>query len=769
MEVAYLAAPKGRKVNLCFVNTTDLIGGAERCSFDLHRALRARGHKSSLIVGRRLSDDPDVHPLQYASIESKAWTVLRNGLGLTETLLLTPFRAIRRHEFRSADVVNIHNMHGCYWNFWTVPVLARSKPVVLTLHDEFLLTGDCVYTYDCDRWMRSCGSCPQLANEIRPVLGGHDLTRVNLSLKRAAMTVSRADHVQIVTPSQWLADRAAKTVLRRFPITVIPNGVDLSVFRPNDRRKSRAILGLPQDQFCFLFFAANLHDPRKGAERLATTVQQFGLPAGSLLVLVGNGSDELRRRLPGVSVMSVGYVAESEKIADLLSAVDCMLLLSEADNLPYTAIEAAACGCPVIAIDVGGIPEEVTDNGNGRLLKRKSSPQDLAAVMQEFVSMDAGQRAKMGQIGRERAEWRFSISTFAGNYEKLFQSLADQQRSRETKGGPSVPNRDRFEEEIVQYAAQPENQESFARLLKRILPAYTQWTWGKDSIYRRHFNSWQSSGFNLAPNHYYCPMPDTRQLSAGDLNRTFSMRGVEMREGAQLELLADFAQFRPEYERFSETSTNPQGFHYRNGVFESCDAEVLHCMIRRHKPARVIEIGSGYTTLITAAACEANRKRDGVPCEFTAIEPYPNDLFRSDIPGLSQILRSRVQEVDPELFRTLKGNDILFIDSSHVLKTGSDVELLYLEILPALNPGVIIHVHDIFLPGSYPVEWIREEHVFWNEQQLLHGFLLFNNAFQVMWAGSYLHRRHPDELSRVFPAYSPANCLPGSFWMRRNS
>ncbi len=411
-------------MNICFVNTTDLIGGAERCSFDLHRGLRSIGHKTSLVVGRRLSEDPDVHPCHYPMWDAKARTAL-HLLGLTDTMLVTPLRVIRRSMFRDADVVNIHNMHGCFWNFWTVPVLTRTKPVVLTLHDEWLYTGDCVYTYDCDRWQRSCGSCPQMSNEFRPDLGGQDLTRLNLHLKRAAMNVSRPERVQLVSPSHWLARQVAKTSLRDFPISVIPNGVDLNSFRPRDRRQAKAAFNVPTDRFCFLFLAANLTDPRKGVGRLTKTLHEFGLPQNSVLLLAGNGSAELARTLSNPGVISVGYLDGVERVADCYAAADCMLLLSEADNLPYSAIEAAASGCPVIALAAGGIPEVVVDGVTGAILKQSSAPDGLNAAMSDFVRMSPEEWNQISHNAREHAGAHFSDRSFVRGYESLFSGIVE--------------------------------------------------------------------------------------------------------------------------------------------------------------------------------------------------------------------------------------------------------------------------------------------------------------------------------------------------------
>ena len=321
---------------------------------------------------------------------------------------------------------------------------------------------------------------------------------------------------------------------------------------------------------------------------------------------------------------------------------------------------------------------------------------------------------------------------------------------------------------LAAYALNAAHEDRFAALLERVLSRYIYWTWGQDGPYRRHFSRWQAAGFNLAPNHYYSPIPDAGRLPPDFFRRESRLAGLDLREARQLELLAEFEKYQPEYLPFSRPPAAPHEFSLGNGCLESCDAEVLHCMIRRLQPRRIIEAGAGYSTLLTAAACEANRLAGGPACEFTAIEPFPNHLFAQPIPGLTRLLTLPLEEADPALFASLGENDILFIDSSHVLKAGSDVERLYLEIIPALRPGVVVHVHDIFLPRPYPEHWMREEHIFWNEQQLLQAFLSFNREFEVEWASAYMHLRHRARLEAAFPALTP-DSFPGSFWFRRRT
>jgi predicted O-methyltransferase YrrM len=281
----------------------------------------------------------------------------------------------------------------------------------------------------------------------------------------------------------------------------------------------------------------------------------------------------------------------------------------------------------------------------------------------------------------------------------------------------------------------------------------------------RTFLFWQRFGIHVRLNHFYEPIPDTRRFR--DLwSKPSQMVGVHIDADCQLELLSRFATLKSEYDALPRQRTQvAHQYFVENGAFESVDGEVLYCMIRDFKPKRVVEIGSGSSSLLAAQAIRANG--DAHPCDLTCIEPYPNELLQKGFPGLTQLLRTEVQDVPLETFATLEANDILFIDSSHVLKTGGDVQYEYLEILPRLNKGVLVHVHDIFLPAEYPKRWLTEGHRFWTEQYLLQAFLAFNDRFEIIWAGSYMHLYHPDALERAFGSYRRERTWPGSFWMRR--
>jgi predicted O-methyltransferase YrrM len=286
------------------------------------------------------------------------------------------------------------------------------------------------------------------------------------------------------------------------------------------------------------------------------------------------------------------------------------------------------------------------------------------------------------------------------------------------------------------------------------------------------FEVWEQHGWHLTPNHFYSVIPDTRVLPDSLWTTESELSGIDMRDEAQLAFLTDaVGRFGTELNALPrrKEDAGPGQYFVDNGAFESVDAEALHSMVRMHKPGRIVEIGSGWSTLVSMAALDLN-KAEGSPGTLTAIEPYPHAFVKDAITAHADatLVDEQVQGVPMDTFSSLGENDILFIDSSHVLKIGSDVQYEFLEVLPRLRPGVLVHVHDIFLPGEYPKDWVYgEEHRFWNEQYLLQAFLTDNAHVEVVWASNWMHRRHPDELEKALDSYDRNTRFPGSFWFRR--
>jgi len=283
---------------------------------------------------------------------------------------------------------------------------------------------------------------------------------------------------------------------------------------------------------------------------------------------------------------------------------------------------------------------------------------------------------------------------------------------------------------------------------------------------KKTFPVWERLGIHVTPNHFYEPIPDTRRLSDNLWTSPSALVGLQMNEEGQRRLLEAFSSnSRSEYEDFPKDSTPvPYRYYVNNCGFGGMDGELLYCIIRHFRPRKIIEIGSGNSTYLSAQAILKNvEDKNGYECELTAIEPYPNPVLKKGFPGLTRLVQKRIQDVPFSEFEKLGENDILFIDSSHVLKIGSDVQYEYLEILPRLRKGVLVHSHDIFLPSEYRKDWVLKNHIFWTEQYLLQAFMAFNDSFEVVLAASYIHVMHPEWLESAF-----GSCSRGcSFWMRR--
>ena len=288
-------------------------------------------------------------------------------------------------------------------------------------------------------------------------------------------------------------------------------------------------------------------------------------------------------------------------------------------------------------------------------------------------------------------------------------------------------------------------------------------------LYNHLFRVWEKMGFHVTPVHYYMPIPDTSSLEDVLWQNQSALTGIEINEKVQKELLANFNVFKGEYEHLPKMrTTNPTQYFIYNNSFDSVDGEILYCMIRYFKPKKIIEIGSGFSTILSAQAIQKNKMDNADDdCELEAIDPYPNEIIKTGFPGFSKLTSLRVQDIPLSSFEVLEENDILFIDSSHVIKIGSDVQYLYLEVLPRLKSGVIIHIHDIFLPAEYPKNLVLKEHIFWNEQYLLQAFLIFNDHFKILWSGSFMHLKNPDLLEAAFNSYNRDVQWPGSFWMQK--
>jgi hypothetical protein len=280
--------------------------------------------------------------------------------------------------------------------------------------------------------------------------------------------------------------------------------------------------------------------------------------------------------------------------------------------------------------------------------------------------------------------------------------------------------------------------------------------------YPKWLRLWERRGIHVTPVHFYAPIPDSQSLKENLWERSPRLAGVAMNPAMQLHLLREvFPVFKAEYQQIPiDPTLTGDGFYLKNGRFEGIDAMLAYCIIRHFQPRQIIEVGGGYSTLLLAQAARENGSTS-----LLTVEPYPEDFLIESVRGLSSVIQKKIEDLDLSYFTRLEAGDCLFIDSSHVVRIGGDVNFLFLEVLPRLQPGVVIHVHDIFLPFEYPRDWVIEQRRFWTEQYLLQAFLAFNSDFEVLISSGYLSANHLEELKAIFPLCGPWR--GGSFWMRR--
>lgn len=280
-------------------------------------------------------------------------------------------------------------------------------------------------------------------------------------------------------------------------------------------------------------------------------------------------------------------------------------------------------------------------------------------------------------------------------------------------------------------------------------------------------------GYLPLPVHFYSPIPDIKDLEKRKIwDKKSHLAGIEFNQKGQLELLRILGKkYGQECNWPLHQTSNPAEFYTDNNGYGYGCAAALYSIIREYQPGKIIEIGSGLSSTVINQAINVNQKKHSKKTDYTIIDPYPAGFIDKKYMKIKKFYHKRVELTDPEFFDQLSKNDILFIDSSHTSKIGSDVNFLYLEVLPRLKPGVIVHVHDINLPYEYQKVYATSEtfRQFWTEQYLLQAFLCGNKNYEILLGMWYLMTDHSADFRKVFPFYDPRvhKYISSSFWMRK--
>jgi glycosyltransferase involved in cell wall biosynthesis len=417
-------------VKIVHVNTYDIVGGAARAVHRLHTGLRRLNQDSTLLVAQRFGNDPRVAEVvrtnrmavRLARFARKQ-VMQRSAARYAKS---RPVGAAYFSDDRSAlasdlieqlpacDVLNLHWVAGFvdFQSFFRVA--AQRRALVWTLHDANPFTGGCHYYGRCDRFLRGCGACPALGSG-----NGHDLSHAIWGRKKRAYSFLRETELHIVTPSRWLAGEVQKsTLLGKFPVSVIPNGLDTDVFRPRDQISARDMLGIPRDSKVVLFSADVLGEHRKGFAILVEALAALPPDKRILLVCIGRGAPPLSLQLPHVYL---GFIDNDQILSWVYSAADLYVTPTLDDNLPNTVIEATSCGTPVVGFDTGGVPDVVRNGVSGFVV-----PKGEAGALREAVLrvVDApALRTKLSENCRRISIEDYDLVVQARRYLDLYESI----------------------------------------------------------------------------------------------------------------------------------------------------------------------------------------------------------------------------------------------------------------------------------------------------------------------------------------------------------
>ena len=412
-------------LSILHFSTADNIGGSGRSAYRIHTGLRDLGQQSRMLVGQKVTSDYDVetvHGSIVGKINNYAADAVTTRLGL-QYLFLPSSRRIRRHRWvAEADVIQIYNTHGGYFSHRLLPSLSRMRPIVWRLSDMWPMTGHCAYPGDCDRWKTGCGKCPDL--------GGYpplpiDTTALLWKIKNRLYARS---NITLVAPSSWIEDMVRQSpLLQRFDVRRIPNGLDLSVFRPTERSIARDILDLDPRRKVILFSAHGVDDnPRKGSSDLIEALKRLPSSRDHMLLLCGEGGEQWHRKVD-MPVKVLGYIADDRMMALIYSSADVIVLPSIVENLPNSVLEAMACGVPAVAYDTGGMKDAVRHMDTG-YLARHADIVDFVRGISQLLNDDR-LRERMGERAQRLVTKEFEKMRTAQSFLDLYQEKCGLKRN----------------------------------------------------------------------------------------------------------------------------------------------------------------------------------------------------------------------------------------------------------------------------------------------------------------------------------------------------
>jgi glycosyltransferase involved in cell wall biosynthesis len=405
---------KKRNLSIVHINTHDIAGGAAKVAWRLAEAQRNARHNAKMLVGSKMSGSEYSFSFPVEADPALQAQCLREGQLFYE--FQGSHKLINNHIIQSADILNLHNLHGGYFNPFSISALSHFKPIVWTLHDMQSFTGHCAHSFDSEGWVTGCDNCPHLQTE--PAL----VVDTSAQLWKDKKLIYDHSYLWIVTPSQWLKNKAEKSILQNHPIELIYNGIDTTIFRPYSKKEMRSSLGIPDDMFVIGSVAhGGISNHWKGGQFTQSVLNALWPKYNNCIFLNIGGTLPSDKRF-----FNTGHIEDENILAHYYSCLDIFLYTPLADNCPLTILEALACGIPIVTFDVGGIPELVRNASEGFVIANQNLHDMTQAV--ESLMNDSIVRKKFTENARERAVTVFDHKLISSNYENLYFKVLEQNR-----------------------------------------------------------------------------------------------------------------------------------------------------------------------------------------------------------------------------------------------------------------------------------------------------------------------------------------------------
>lgn len=415
-----------KKLSIVHINTHDKAGGAAKVAWRLMENQRAEGHDANMLVGAKMSTSPYSYTFPLEIDQSTQAYCRQTGQLFYE--YQGSHKLINHPLVRNADVLHLHNLHGGYFNPFSISALSHLKPVVWTLHDMQSITGHCAHSFDCEKWMITCGECPYLTTE--PALHIDTTTQLFQDKKR----IYEHSYLWVVTPSKWLKNKVERSILRNQPVELIYNGIDTNIFRPYNKKEARKKFHIPEDVLVIgaVGHGGTLENQWKGGKYTQAALEIFMARfPDCIFVNIGANSETRNPR-----ILNVPHISSESELAQAYSTLDIFLYTSIADNCPLVVLEALSCGVPIVTFDTGGIPELVRDGMEGQVSQYKNEQEIVKSL--EKLAADAGLRDQYSRNAREIAIAKFDHRIVFEQYEKLYERCLKEHkiRSKEVKYFP---------------------------------------------------------------------------------------------------------------------------------------------------------------------------------------------------------------------------------------------------------------------------------------------------------------------------------------------